>query len=132
MSDAFEVLMRADLILEALQLFGIKFDDSPAPDADEVVMVLPAIGVFIKGMGIEGLDFFQEAAFDEERDRPVERGARNLVFLFLENTVEPLDIKMRCDGCQFPNDGAPLPGEFQPLCLEEISEEFLFHDDFRG
>src|SRR5689334_6309543 len=73
-----ETGLRADLVLEALDLRFVEFDDLSAGDADHVVVVLPGVEPLVPVPFVAHADPADDARRDEELEAAVDRRAGNL------------------------------------------------------
>src|SRR5258706_8010376 len=78
----------ADVVLEPLDLRFEEFDDFPARDADEVVVMLPGVEALVAVSLFADTDAADHAGADQELEAPVDRRARDLLPAFLQAKQE--------------------------------------------
>jgi len=75
--DDLEVMMSGLGVLKFLDVVVLEFDDLAAADADEVVVMFAPLRPFVELFPISEILFFQDLAFLQKRQGPVNRGLGN-------------------------------------------------------
>ncbi len=100
-----------------------------AINADEVIVLLEAVGLLVLGEVLAKLVFFHEVAADQEFQRIVYRGPAHPVMLGLHVDIQRLGIEMVAALVDLFQDGKPLRCSAESV-LFQVSGKYLL--DFRN
>src|SRR6266542_3548205 len=121
-----EPVALADLVLEALDAGLVELDDAAALIADQVVVVLPRAKAFVAIPGLPDPHAADNARVHEQIERPVDRGAGNLLVLGAQSHEELVRLEMLVPGEELVEQGLPLGGQFQAPPLQVLAEDVPF------
>ena len=123
----FKQVRPAEFILDRLKLRRKHLDNFPASHAYQVIMVLMAEGMLIMGMFVAFLDLLDKAAFQKEREGPVNGSLRNLDTLAPHISEQFFGVEMAMEGEDLVKNSLSFLRELKALPVEKFFEYRPLH-----
>jgi hypothetical protein len=117
-----ETVLPGNLNLQLFNARVFEFDDFPAGDTDQVVMMLIQVTGFVTGLSVTEIPLFGYAAFGKQLQGTVNSGITDSRVLFANPQVKLLGREMRTGTQEILENDFPLPGRLQALFEQELSE----------
>ena len=126
MREREETVAFAHLVLEVLDRGLEELDHAAALVADQVVVVLPRAQPLIPVAGLANAHASDDAGIDEQVERSVDRGPRDLRVLGSEPHEQLVGLEVLVSGEELVEEGLPFRRQLQASLLEVFAENRLF------
>lgn len=124
--DQLEAVVRADPILEILQIGPIEFNDFITIQAYKVIVVLITVGGLVVGMTGTQAVFSDQPGLHQEIERSVNSGSADVTTFRAQLGVQRFGVKVALPLKDVSQDGKAFAGELEFLAPEEGLKTDLF------
>lgn len=126
MANWMKRIFRKNFALQNLDLGTFEFDNFPAANAHQMIVMAPCAGPFKKLPLAFSRGLLNHSAFQKQRKRPVNRIPSDPEPLISEPLVETVRVKVSAQSHHFPVNCFPVKCVLEPAFLKQVFEFFFF------